>query len=63
MSMRANLIFVAVFLVVFAAFSWWDQGSIAWPMLIGGGIGAAVGLLAASFLKRRRQQQQPPDRL
>jgi LPXTG-motif cell wall-anchored protein len=62
MSVRANIAFVAIFLIAFAAFSWFSTGSISWPMLIGGTLGAVVGIGAAAFVRKRRQNKPPEGR-
>ncbi len=56
MNTRTMIVFVAVFLVVYIAISWFDSGSINWGGAIGGAFGAALALAVIWYLRSRSSE-------
>lgn len=56
MRTSTSIAFVVVFLVVYALVSYLHAGTIYWPGMIGGVIGAISAFLLSSRMKRNRDQ-------
>jgi hypothetical protein len=56
MSTSTSIAFVVVFLLVYALVSYFHSGTIHWPGMIGGAVGAASAFLLSSRMKRNRDQ-------